>query len=373
MLRLSSRHRWDYNENVLTKTRTTWPRALALIETRAQRVDVAAAWPADNMADLKRCGALTWAIPRAFGGTGMDAVLLHRRYEDLARRCLTTALILTQRDSAVGFLLSASDAPISAQLLRSMARGTVFATIGIAQLTTSSRHLPPAVVARRTSGGFRVSGRIPWVTGAAQADRIIVGAATSDGRQILFALRARQPRVVAEIRKDMVALNASCTGAVHLRHVFVPDADVLMPPCNNALELRSRRRPFGLSTCVLPLGVAAGALSMAEDLAKTRFHTCRGAITDLRREYTRLAAQVYKVGANSRLLQKPGIGAQLRAAGNDLAARSSLAALELSKGHGFMCASPAQRRARESLFFYVWSSPTLVIEQTLALLAGRRR
>ncbi|NNM88391.1 MAG: acyl-CoA/acyl-ACP dehydrogenase [Phycisphaerae bacterium] len=357
----------------MKKTKTSWLAALKLIESRAERVDVAAAWPADNMADLKRCGALTWAIPRPFGGTGMDAVLLHRRYEELARRCLTTALILTQRDSAVGFLLSAAEAPASTPLLRSMARGTVFATIGIAQLTTSGRHLPPAVVAHRTSDGFRVSGRIPWVTGAAQAQRIIVGAATSDGRQILFALLARQPRVVVEIRKDMVALNASCTGAVQLRHVFVPDADVLVPPCNNALELRSRHRSFGLSTCVLPLGVAAGALSMAEDLVKTRFHTCRGAITTLRREYNHLAAQVYKVGANARLLQQPGIGAQLRAAGNDLAARSSLAALELSKGHGFMCASPAQRRAREALFFFVWSSPTAVIEQTLTLLAGRGR
>ena len=323
------------------------------------------------MADLKRCGALTWAVPRAFGGTGMDAVLLHQRYEELARRCLTTALIFTQRDSAVGFLVSAANAPISAQLLRSMARGTVFATIGIAQLTTSGRHLPPAVVARRTSGGFRVSGRIPWVTGAAQAQRIIVGAVTSDGRQILLALRARQPRVVVETRRDMVALNASCTGAVQLRHVLVPDADVLIPPCNNALALRSGHRSFGLSTCVLPLGVAAGALSMAEDLAKARFHTCRGAITDLRREYTHLAARVYRVGASSRLLQKPGIGAQLRAQSNHLAACSALAALELAKGRGFMCESPAQRRARESLFFFVWSSPTVVIEQTLALLAWR--
>ncbi len=354
----------------MTRTRTTWRQALERIEARAQRVDVSAAWPAANMADLKRCGALTWAVPRAFGGTGMNAVLLHRRYEELARRCLTTALILTQRDSAVGFLVSAAHAPISVQLLRSIARGTVFATIGIAQLTTSGRHLPPAVVARRTSGGFVVFGRIPWVTGAEPAHRIIVGAATEDGRQILIALRSRQPRVVVENRKDMVALNASCTGAVQLQYVLVPDADVLVPPCRNALALRSGHKSFGLSTCVLPLGVAGGALAMADELASARFQTCGDAVTTLRREYTHLAARVYRVGANSRLLHKPGIGAQLRAQSNHLAARSALAALELAKGHGFMCESPAQRRAREALFFFVWSSPMAVIEETLALLAG---
>ena len=357
----------------MTKTRTTWRRALAIIEARAERIDVSAAWPAGNLAALQRCGALAWAIPRAFGGTGMDAVLLHRRYEELAQRCLTTALIFTQRDSAVGFLVSAADAPISARLLRSMAQGTIFATIGIAQLTTSGRHLPPAVLARRTSGGFRVSGRIPWVTGAAAAHRIIAGATMDDGQQILFALRSRQPRVVVEIRKDMVALNASCTGAVQLRHVLVPDADVLVPPCHNALALRGRQRSFGLSTCVLPLGVAGGALTMADELVRARFQSCGEAISTLRRDYTDLAAQVYRVGASWRLLQRPGIGAQLRAASNHLAARSSLAALELAKGHGFMCESPAQRRAREALFFFVWSSPTVVIEQTLALLAGRGR
>ncbi len=320
------------------------------------------------MLDLKRCGALAWAIPRACGGAGMDPVLLHRRYEELARHCLTTALILTQRDSAVGFLLSADDAPIAARLLRSMACGRMFATIGIAQLTTSGRHLPPAVVARRISSGFEVSGKIPWVTGASQAQRIIVGAATDDGQQMLFALRSGQPGVVVEVRRDMVALNASCTGSVRLEHVLVPHADVLVPPCNDALALRSRHRSFGLSTCVLPLGVAGGALSMAEELATTRFPTCRGAVTALRREYSHLTAAVYRVGAKASRLQKPGIAAQLRAASNHLAARSALAALELAKGHGFMCESPAQRRARESLFFFVWSSPTVVIEQTLALL-----
>src|SRR5438105_4237855 len=90
----------------------SWEAALERIAVRAQEVDRAGLWPAANLEDLRAAGALAWAVPAADGGAGLDPVELNRRYAQLAAVCLTTALILTQRDAAVGFLNGADRTPL---------------------------------------------------------------------------------------------------------------------------------------------------------------------------------------------------------------------------------------------------------------------
>src|SRR5207253_5322527 len=60
--------------------------------------------------------------------------------------------------------------------------------------------------------------------------------------------------------------------------------------------------------------------------------------------------------------------AALRARANSLVLRATQAALTASKGSGFLRAHPAQRWARQALFFLVWSCPRPAAEATLAKL-----
>ena len=61
--------------------------------------------------------------------------------------------------------------------------------------------------------------------------------------------------------------------------------------------------------------------------------------------------------------------AALRARANSLVLRATQAALTASKGSGFLRQHPAQRWARQALFFLVWSCPRPAAEATLAELA----
>src|SRR3954462_5935490 len=70
----------------------------------AQRHDQTGQWPATDLIALEESGALRWAVPRSFGGEELAPLALHLRYESLAAASLPTALILTQRDSAIGML-----------------------------------------------------------------------------------------------------------------------------------------------------------------------------------------------------------------------------------------------------------------------------
>ncbi len=70
-----------------------------------------------------------------------------------------------------------------------LADGSHFATVGISHLTTSRRHLAkPVLAATEAAEGFVLEGFSPWVTGAAHAETVVMGATLEDGRQILVAL-----------------------------------------------------------------------------------------------------------------------------------------------------------------------------------------
>src|SRR5262249_26216432 len=76
-----------------------------------------------------------------------------------------------------------------------IAAGRGFATVGLSQLTTSRRHGARALRAGEPDGTgvVRVDGVIPWVTAAARADVLVIGAVHDDGRQVLAAVPSGRP------------------------------------------------------------------------------------------------------------------------------------------------------------------------------------
>jgi len=110
---------------------------LDTLRESAQVNDISGAWPGDNLEALADAGAMRWAVPAWFGGDGIDPLALHEAYLTIAAHSLSTALILTQRDSALGMLAAAANTALRDEWLPALARNEFFTTIGIAQLTTS--------------------------------------------------------------------------------------------------------------------------------------------------------------------------------------------------------------------------------------------
>ena len=69
---------------------------------------------------------------------------------------------------------------------------------------------------------------------------------------------------------------------------------------------------------------------------------------------------------------EPGAPAasDVRAEANALVLRATQAYLTARKGSGFLRSDPAQRWARQALFFLVWSCPGPVAEASIRDLAG---
>jgi alkylation response protein AidB-like acyl-CoA dehydrogenase len=334
---------------------------LDTLRESAQRLDISGAWPSEDLTLLAAAGAMRWAVPAEFGGDGVDPLPLHEAYLTIAAHSLSTALILTQRDSGVGMLAAAENAALRDELLPALARDEFFTTVGIAQLTTSRQGGAPALRATPRSAGFQIDGVIPWSTGAAKAKFVIAGAVVEAGRQILFALPVDSPGVTVAPPMPLVALRSSWTSEIRCDGVQLDRRWLLRGPEANVL---AARKSLPLGQAFLALGHARGGkeLLARHDSARSRESRDR-----FQQRWDELHEAVV-VACESVPPPAPQRLAELRADCTNLALRVAHAAVAIYKGAALLEQHPAQRLAREAMFLLVWSCPDAVIECTVQAL-----
>src|SRR5262249_4639073 len=120
----------------------------------------------------------------------------------------------------------------------------------------------------------------------------------------------------------------------------------------------------GLETSCLALGLAGAAIDYLHGEAAARSDL--RAMTD-RLEQTRqtLRGEMHRLAETA----TPEEATALRARVNAFVLRATQSALTASQGTGFLRDPPAQRWARQALFFLVWSCPRPAAEATLAYLS----
>lgn len=221
----------------------------ALCTTLAARATATAEegpWRSGAFAMLADSGLLAGFIPEACGGTAASEVALLEALVAVAERCLTTALALTQWASGCRIIASGPEA-VRQSRLPALARGTATTTVGIAQLSTSRRHLGrPALAAVRKGNGWRLDGLCPWVTGADSSDTIVTGAVDDAGEQRFFVVPTAAAGLGIAPPMRMLALSGSRTSSVTF--AGVEPADVIVPEPGGGV------RTGGLSTTALALG-----------------------------------------------------------------------------------------------------------------------
>jgi alkylation response protein AidB-like acyl-CoA dehydrogenase len=337
---------------------------LTTLSDHAREADGQAEWPQVSWEAVRRAGVLGWCIPREYGGAGLAGVELLGGYERVAEACLTTCFILSQRDAACRRLRDSGNEHLCRELLPPFAHGDSFATVGLSQLTTSRQHSQPALRAQLVEGTLILDGFIPWVTGAARADFIIIGAVLEDGRQVLAVLPRTLPGVSVGPPLELMALEGSMTAEVRCDDVRVEPRWLLAGPAERVITV-GRGSTGGLETSCLGLGLTAAALRRLSEEAQAR-PELRGSAERLWQSYERLRKQMHDLAEDPTGTDATSV---LRARVNSLVLRATQATLTASKGTGFLRQYPAQRWARQALFFLVWSCPRPAAEATLAELA----
>jgi alkylation response protein AidB-like acyl-CoA dehydrogenase len=340
----------------------TLDEALEILKTHATEADAVSSWPAASWDALRRCGALGWIIPPEYGGAGWEGLELLEGYQRLAGACLTTCFLLSQRDAACRRLRDSGHEALSRALLPSLASGQRFATVGLSQLTTSRQHVRPVLTAQLDGNGVRLNGVMPWVTGASQADHFLTGVVLDDGRQMLLVVPRDVPGLTVSPPMDLMALQGSLTAEVRCDGVLLEPCWILAGPAERVLA--GGRGAGGLETSGLALGLAQSALAYLQREAekrpewRQRASACADSWSALQERLRHLVCEGGDAEAAS----------QLRAKVNALVLRVTQFALAASKGSGFLRSHPAQRWARQAMFFLVWSCPAPALDATLTCL-----
>lgn len=338
---------------------------LSILREHADQADDVPSWPTASWNALADAGALKWCIPQTYGGSGLEPVPSLEGYETLSSACLTTCFILSQRDAACRRLRDYASAAYPRALLEKLARGEAFATVGVSQLTTSRQHGGPALVARPAGQGYVLTGVAPWVTGAQQADYLILGASLEDGRQLIGVVPRKATGLTVGPPLQLMALRGSLTAWVTCQEVVLEPDWILAGPIEKVLQT-GKGGAGGLETSCLGLGVARAAIEILSEEARNRptivplWERLAKAQTRLRSEMHTLAGTQYSAEAAT----------DLRAKANTLVLRATQAALTMTKGAGFVHPHPAQRLARQAMFFLVWSCPQVAAAATLEALGG---
>jgi len=335
---------------------------LTTLADHANAADAEPVWPAASWAALREAGVLGWAIPCEFGGAGLGSLELLAGSERLAGACLTTCFILSQRDAAVRRIRDSGNESLGRELLPPLARGETFTTVGLSQLTTSRQHTKPALAARPDGSAVALDGFMPWVTGAPQADYFITGAVLDDGRQILAALPADLAGVTVGRPLDLMALEGSLTAEVRCDGVRLDRRWLLAGPAEKVMAT-GRGGTGGLETSCLALGLPGAAVDYLTAEAASRPELRKGA-DQLEKSRQLLRQEMHQLARQAGVTADAA--AALRARANSLVLRATQAALTAAKGAGFLRSHPAQRWARQALFFLVWSCPRPAAEAMLS-------
>lgn len=325
-------------------------------------------WPVAAWKKVVESGLLSWGIPAENGGYPATTREMLEAYIDVSRACLTTAFILTQRNSAVQRLVESSQQELKERLLPPITAGQLHVTLGISHLTTSRQHVVrPAVEARSQGSGLVLEGEIPWVTAAPQADLIVAGGAFRDGRQVLVLVPTDARGVHVHTPADMMALNASQTSVVTLDGVEVPGRYILAGPVENVLK-KTGGGAGNLSTSALAIGQTRYALAEMGREAERRPELA-DFVSVLTEECDRIERSLL-VSATPPAF--PIDAAWLRTQANSIVTRTTQAWMALAKGAGYMNQHPAAIAVRQSLFFFVWSCPQPVLTAALRELTTPR-
>lgn len=338
----------------------------------AAETDATGAWPVEQLRLCGEAGVFRWFLPEAFGGYAWDNESVVRGYLALSGACLATTFAITQRTAACRRIALCGNDALKQLLLPDLASGATFATVGISHLTTSGRHLDkPRLAAERIDNGWRLHGTAPWVTGGVAADTLVVGAtvvangvATHD--EVLIALPRSTPGVTAADPFPLVALSASCTGAVRFDNVIAGDDLLMAGPTENVLASLGRKTSTGgHETSTLAIGLTAAAIAYLQTEADKR-PDLAGVCDSLHADHQELVADLLALTRGESVCTNDS----LRTRANSLVLRATQAALGAAKGAGYVAGHPVGRWCREALFFLVWSCPQPVVEANLCELAG---
>lgn len=229
--------------------------------------------------EMGELGLLGSTLPEAYGGAGLNYVCYGLVAREVERIDSGYRSMMSVQSSLVMLPIFKFGTEAQRQkYLPKLARGEWIGCFGLTEPDHGSDPGGMMTRARKTEGGWRLSGAKMWITNAPIADVFVVWAKDEANDIRGFILEKGWQGLSAPAIHGKVSLRASITGEIVMDDVFVPEENAFP-------DIRGLRGPF---TCLnaARYGIAWGALGAAEDC----WHTSRQYVLDRKQFGRPLAA-----------------------------------------------------------------------------------
>ncbi len=313
---------------------TWWPSA-----TEMDRTDKI---PASRLDVLRTLGLFGMAAPSGAGGLGLDGPTARMVLRILSGACGATAFMFAQHHGAVGALVATDNAAVRERWLNELIAG---ALAGTAYAHVRRAKQPVVSAVDQGNGSWRFNGVAPWATSWGTAAVYSVAATSDDGRLVWALLDTETPGLTCPDPLELMVFKGTGTVRMQFDDVIVgPDAVLSVAPLD---EWRARDRFLAVRPSPLALGIGDRALALLYEQSPEvgeAFDADWAAVSD---EAERQCALVDNRSAELERV------AAVRAAVVLKAQQLTTALLSLGGGRAAELENPAQRLAREAMFYVV--------------------
>jgi alkylation response protein AidB-like acyl-CoA dehydrogenase len=319
-----------------------------------RRIDTEGLYPADALRQLGEAGTFahhTQALGEGSRGIGEAVAAM----ADVGAECLSTAFCIWCQDALVWYLDRADNSAPRERYLADVAAGVRLGGTGLSNPMKFFSGLEPlALKGVHVAGGYRVTGRLPYVSNLDEGHLFASIFALEDAadRKIMAVFRASHDGVSLARNAHFIALEGTGTYSTLIRQAFVPDEDVLS---DDAAHFVPRiRQGFVLLQAGMGLGIAQGAARLMRSDGPSGRHAAHLPLGPDAIEARAVGLEA-RLAAHASAVEVPERKAFLEVLRTRLdiswlALEAAQAAMLQFGARGYLVGSEAERRLREAQF-----------------------
>jgi alkylation response protein AidB-like acyl-CoA dehydrogenase len=317
--------------------------------------------PASHIARLADIGVFGITAPAPYSSAAGPEVT-RGVSEILSGACGVTRFVHAQHALATSIVASSSNLELRQRWLPELCSGTTIAGNAVGHVCRPGE---PVLSAVRSSIGWTLVGHVPWYTGWGVTSIGVIAAQTNEDTILLARIDTRKrPGLSAGPELPVVAMQGAHTVSLTIEGLEVEQGDVVA-----VIDRQQYIEDYHLRTANVSPAVF-GLLNTVLQ-AMTELGTQRGmpAVVDLAAQLTEetraLRIEAYNLADNVNPTDELTRRLEIRGAAAVRLNQAASAYLAACGGRGTTARHPAQRWARESLFYLVQAQTPVVRDATL--------
>ncbi len=318
-----------------------------------RQIDAEGFYPKEVLRRLGETGAFAHHTGGDAAAGGLRAAV--EAMAEVGATCLSTAFCMWCQDALVWYL-DRSENPLPRQrLLDAVASGRQLGGTGLSNPMKAFAAIEPiALKGRPVPGGYRVTGRLPFVSNLDDGHFFasIFALEGAEDHRVMSLFHAGQDGVKLARNAHFIALEGTGTFTILIRDAFVPDDDVLS---EDAARFVPRiRKGFVLLQAGMGLGIANGSAGLMRSDGAGRKQSALLPLGPDQIE-ARAAVLAERISDQARNIEEPDRGSFLdvlrtRLDISWLALEAAQSAMLQFGARGYIIGSEAARRLREAQF-----------------------